>query len=466
MLMKSEEVSAIRDIILKQRDFFSFGKTMDYGHRRYLLKKLKRLILEYEQEIGLALKKDLNKCEFESYVAEVAFVIGEIDLALKRLKKWMRPTRVASPKLQFPARSFISSIPFGTVLIIGPWNYPFHLILAPLVGAIAAGNNVVLKPSELASATSSVVARLINENFDTAEICVVEGGVKETTELLEQKFDYIFYTGSKEIGKIIMKKAAEHLTPVTLELGGKSPCIVMPDIDLKITAKRIVWGKFINAGQTCLTPDYLLVEKSIKKQLIAEIKLVIKEFFGSNSKQSPDYGRIINERHFNRLNKLIDQNQIIEGGDQDVDTLFISPTLLESSLDSKVMEEEIFGPLLPIIEVSGISEALDIIQRKERPLAIYLFSKNKRIQDLVIQETSSGGLLINDTIVHITNPLLPFGGIGPSGIGAYHGKFSFDTFSHKKSVMKRFFWLDIPLRYPPYLGKLKFVRWILNWIGY
>ena len=467
MLNKSDNknIVEINDICKNQREFFSNKKTLSHDHRIYLLNKIKRIIKESEKDLEKALEKDLGKCRFEAQATEITFVLGEIDFILKSLKKWMRAKRVSTPKVHFPAKSWIRPQPYGNVLIIGPWNYPFHLLFSPLIGAISAGNTVVLKPSELAPATSSLILEMINENFDTGEIRVIEGGVEETTELLEQKFDYIFYTGGPFVGKIIMEKAAKHLTPITLELGGKSPCVVLADVDMEVTAKRIIWGKFINAGQTCVAPDYLLIEKNIKDEFIKICKKVLKDFYGNDIKNNSEYGRVINERHFKRLESLLFDAKILIGDKPCLEDLYFPPTFVKANLNSKIMEEEIFGPILPMIEISGVQEAIEIIEKRDNPLALYLFTNNRQIQNLFVRETNSGGLLINDTMIHLSNLRLPFGGVGNSGIGGYHGEFSFKTFSHYKSIMKRYFKFDVPIKYPPYLNKLKLVKWLLKYLG-
>lgn len=455
----------VLEAIALQRKFFSTGKTQSLEYRLYLLAKLKKVISENETLIGEALKQDLNKPELEAYVSETGFVLEEINYAIKKLHKWIKPRRVKSPVLQQPCRSFIKKEPLGTVLIIGPWNYPFQLILAPLVGAIAAGNTAILKPSELAPATSKLIKEIFHENFARGEISVIEGAIDETNYLLDEKFDYIFYTGSGMVGKIIMEKAAKHLTPVTLELGGKSPCMIFGDLDLNLVARRIAWGKFINGGQTCVAPDYVLIEKKNKDRFVTEMKAVIREYYGENPAQSPDYCRIINEHHFKRLASQIIKEDVLIGGETDESQRYIAPTVLNANEDSPIMSEEIFGPLLPIVTVKDVGAALNIINKKPKPLALYLFTNDSKLENVISTATSSGGLLINDTIVHLTNNRLPFGGVGASGIGAYHGKFSFDIFSHNKSVMKRYLMLDVALRYPPYFGKLKIIRWLMKYFG-
>jgi len=361
------------------------------------------------------------------------------------------------------AKGYIYPEPYGLALIIAPWNYPFQLMLSPLVGAMAAGNCAILKPSEVSPHSSRAINEIISNNFDSSYISVIEGGIEESQALLAEKFDYIFYTGSTNVGKIVMSAAAQHLTPVTLELGGKSPCIAEPELNIDIAAKRIIWGKYFNAGQTCIAPDYLLVNKSIKARLIARIKEYIAEFYGEEPALSPHYARIINERHFDRISGLMDEGEIIAGGQTDRDERYIAPTVIdEITLTSKIMQEEIFGPILPILEYEDLQEAVNIINSKPKPLALYLFTNDKKKQEKVLKETSSGGVCINDTIFHLTPPDLPFGGVGDSGMGCYHGKYSFNTFTHNKSAFKQTVLYDLKFRYPPYLQGLRIYRLALK----
>lgn len=452
----------VGDIIRKQRNFFKTGKTKDVAFRIEQLKTLKQAVVEDQAAIMEALRADLNKPEFEAYATEVV-VIREIDYAIKHIKSWTKPKKAATPIEQLPASARIYPEPLGVVLIIGPWNYPFQLIISPLVGAIAAGNCVIIKPSEIASHTSNVLADIIKKHFDPAYIAVVEGGVETSQQLLAEKFDHIFFTGGTAIGKIVMEAAAKHLTPVTLELGGKSPCIVDADINIEYTARRITWGKFINAGQTCIAPDYLLVDKTIKQDLLDSIQKCIREFYGDEPASSRDYARIINKKHFSRLAEFLKDGEIIIGGETNLDECYIAPTVIDRvSLEEPVMQEEIFGPILPIIEYSDVTEAIAIINERPKPLALYLFSRNKNLQERVCRETSSGGVCINDTIMQIAVSSLPFGGVGDSGIGSYHGKASFDTFSHYKSVLNRSFRIDPKWRYAPYEGKLQLLKRIIG----
>jgi len=460
--MISTELSNISEIIQHQREFFQTGKTKDINFRIEQLQKLKQAIIEHEQEIIEALQADLHKPVVETYLTEIA-VIKEIDYAIKHIKTWTNPKKAPVSLEFFSYSARIYPEPVGVVLIISPWNYPFQLAISPLVGAIAAGNCAIIKPSEIASHTSSIVNKIITKYFPPAYIAVVEGGVEASQKLLAEKFDRIFFTGGTAVGKIVMEAAAKHLTPVTLELGGKSPCIVDTDINFEHTGRRITWGKFINAGQTCIAPDYLLVDKKIKKNLIDSLKKSLKEFYGDNPANSPDYARIISQKHFDRLSKFLEDGEIIIGGETKSSERYIAPTIIDNvSLEDSVMQEEIFGPILPIIEYSDIAEAIALINSKPKPLALYLFSQNKNLQKRVLQETSSGGVCINDTIMHVGVTSLPFGGVGDSGIGNYHGKASFDTFSHHKSVLQNSFWLDLKFRYAPYQNKLPLIKKLLG----
>lgn len=438
-----------------QRQFFATGNTKNLDFRLEQLKNLKKAVSQEKAGILAALKADLHKPEFEGYFDIIA-VVQEIDYALKHLKAWAKPQKVRTPLDQFPSSAKIYPEPLGVVLIIGPWNYPFSLVLSPLVGAIAAGNCAILKPSELAPHTSEVVAKLIGSTFDPAYIGVVEGGIETSQQLLLEKFDHIFFTGGTRVGKVVMEAAARQLTPVTLELGGKSPCIVDREINLPETAKRIAWGKFLNAGQTCIAPDYLLVDAQIQGDLISSLKSCLKDFYGDNPAISPDYARIINDRQFQRLQALLSQGETIIGGETEATTRYIAPTLLTNvSLDDPVMTEEIFGPILPILVYSDLSEAIALINSRPKPLALYLFSNNPNKQQQVLESTSSGSVCLNDTILQVGVIDLPFGGVGDSGIGGYHGQASFSTFSHYKSVLKKSFRFDPNWRYAPYQSKLE-----------
>ncbi len=437
---------------------------MDLNRRKNILRNLQTDILQNEKEILDALKKDLNKCEFEGVATEVQYVLSELGHILKKISSWVKPKKVFTPLLHWPAKSYIHYEPYGEVLIIGPWNYPFQLILSPLIGAISAGNTVVIKPSEISHHTSLVIERMLSQDKYKNYITVVQGGVEETTKLIQKRFDYIFYTGSTPVGKIIMEAAAKNLTPVTLELGGKSPTVVTKFANLKIAARRTLWGKLMNAGQTCIAPDYIYVDETIKPQFIECLQSEVKSLYGSDPKKSNDFGRIISERHFDRLTSLIPQNCLI-GGESEKEIKYIAPTVFEANENDPIMQDEIFGPLLPILTYKDTSEAVKKIKEKEKPLAFYLFSDNNSEINYFKNEISSGGMCINDTLIHIANGKLPFGGVGHSGMGAYHGHFSFETFSHKKSVVHRKSYLDVKLKYPPYCGKLKIVRWLLKFIG-
>jgi acyl-CoA reductase-like NAD-dependent aldehyde dehydrogenase len=451
----------VKDIIHQQREFFATGKTKDVEWRIEQLKRLKQAIVDDQEAIVNAVKADLGRPDFEAYFEIVA--ISEINYALKHLKSWVKPKKVATSIDQFPASAKIYPEPLGVVLIISPWNYPFQLMISPLTGAIAAGNCAVLKPSEVAANTSRVIADIIQKTFDPAYIAVVEGGVETSQQLLEEKFDHIFFTGGTAIGKIVMQAAAKHLTPVTLELGGKSPCIVDSDVDLKYAAKRITWGKYLNAGQTCIAPDYLLVDRRIKSELLTEIQKCVGEFYGDDPAQSPDYARLISRRHFERLQPLLKDGKIVIGGQTKPEEKYIAPTVMDQvSWESPVMQEEIFGPILPVLEYTDLKEAIAQINARPKPLALYIFSKDKQKQEQVLQETSSGGVCINDTVMQVGVSTLPFGGVGDSGIGSYHGKASFDTFSHYKSVLKKGFRFDPNWRYPPYKDKLSLLKRIIG----
>jgi len=455
--------SSISDTIYQQRAYFSAGKTQRINFRLEQLTTLKQAVIENESVIIQALAADLHKPELEALTSETIFISREIDHAVKHLKTWTKPQKAAVPRYLLPAAARIQPEPLGVVLIIGAWNYPFQLVFAPLVGAIAAGNCAILKPSEVAPHSSKILAEIIAKYFPPAYITVIEGGVETNQELLQEKFDHIFFTGSTYVGKIVMAAAAKYLTPVTLELGGKNPCIVDAKIHFEYAARRIIWGKFINAGQTCIAPDYLLVNRQIKEMLLTSLKKSLKEFYGDYPATSPDYARIINQKNFERLSKFLQKGEVIIGGETDQEKLYIAPTLLDGvSLEDPIMQEEIFGPILPIIEYTDITEAIAFINSQPKPLALYLFSQDRTLQQRILEETSSGGVCLNDTIIHCSISSLPFGGVGASGIGSYHGKASFDTFSHYKSVLQNPLWLDLKLRYPPYHGKLPLLKRLLR----
>ncbi|MBN3489898.1 aldehyde dehydrogenase family protein [Acholeplasma equirhinis] len=432
---------------------------MTYQERISYLKRLKEVILKYELDIKEALYLDLGKSSQESYITEIGLVLSEITYHMKHLKKWMKPKRVKNTLAVFPAKSFLVPEPFGKVLIIGPWNYPFQLIFNPLVGAISAGNKAVLKPSELAVNTEKLIVKLIKEVFSEDLVEVVTGGVEVTQELLNQRFDYIFFTGSTNVGKIIMRAASNNLTPVTLELGGKSPAIVMDTKDIKHAAYKIAFGKLINAGQTCIAPDYVLIREKDKPSFIEYYKEAVTKYYGSNPLESNDYPKIINNRHHQRLLSLVKETTILYGGTSN--EFKIAPTIVEPKINSKIMVEEIFGPILPIITINQIEEIKDYIQ--EKPLATYLFTESKKIEDYVINNISTGGMTINDTLMHFSNHHLGFGGVGHSGMGKYHGKHSFDTFTHFKPVLKKSKHFDVPAKYLPSSDKKeRFIKHILK----
>jgi aldehyde dehydrogenase (NAD+) len=455
-------VKSIIDIVRKQRCFFDSGITKDISFRFAQLQTLKQLIVDYENSINQALVADLKKPLLETYTSEIAIIIKEINNTLRNLKKWSQPQVKAVSWQLLPAFGQIYPEPLGLVLIIGAWNYPVQLNILPLVGAIASGNCSIIKPSEFAPHTSQLLAELISKSFASEYITVVEGDVETNKLLLQQKFDYIFFTGSSATGKIIMTEAAKHLTPVTLELGGKSPCIVDCDINLQVTARRITWGKFFNAGQSCVSPDYLLVHKNIKQDLLESIAKCIREFYGENPAESPDYARIINQNQFHRLLQFL-KGEILIGGESNLEDCYIAPTIINNvAWDDVVMESEIFGPILPVIEYTNIDEVITHLKSQSKPLALYLFSHNKSLQKRILRETSSGGVCINDTMKQLFAPSLPFGGVGNSGFGCYHGKTSFDTFSHYKSVLNRPSFFDLNLLYAPYAGKLAWLKKLLG----
>jgi len=458
-------LESISPTLIKLQAFFASGKTRDVDFRIAQLKKLKEGIRKYEPEIMASLYDDLRKPLFESYASEIGILYTEIDHVIRHLRSWSRTRRVATPIIHFLSRSYVYQEPYGVVLIIGPWNYPFQLVIAPLIGAIAAGNCVFIKPSEFSPSTSQIIAQMIGELFSPDYVTVFQGEAEATQKLLEEKFDYIFFTGSTAVGRSIMTVAARYLTPITLELGGKSPCIVHEDASLKYGIKRITWGKFFNAGQTCIAPDYVLIHRNIKDEFVEKMIKTIFSFYGEDPMKSPDYARIINERHFTRLLSLMKSGRILFGGKYLSKDLYVSPTIIDQvSPEEPLMQEEIFGPLLPIIEYDDIDEAIAFINQRPRPLALYCFSENKEIQNRVMRETSSGGGCINDTISHIGSQELPFGGIGSSGMGAYHGKASFDTFSHRRGILFRSNLVDMPLRYPPYRDRVSLLQFIFRFI--
>ena len=438
---------------------------LNISTRKEALIKLMNVIIKRENEIIQALYEDFKKPKFEAIATETSYTISELKDTIKNIERWAKIKNVTPSILNFPSTDYIVKEPYGKVLIIAPWNYPFQLAMCPLIAAVAAGNQVVLKPSELTPKTSAIILKIVEESFQHQHVKVVEGGAEVSQKLLAQRWDYIFFTGSVAVGKIVAKAAAEHLTPVTLELGGKNPCIIDETANLKLAAKRIVWGKFLNAGQTCIAPDYILIKEEMKNHFVDFIKNEITKAYGENPKDSPDFARIVNEKNWHRLMSMIEPEKVILGGETDVEDCYIAPTLIEeNNLDSAIMQEEIFGPLLPIITYKEEKEISKIISKYEKPLALYVFSDDKKFARNTILKYSFGGGCVNDTIIHFSNKRLPFGGVGHSGIGAYHGQLSFDTFSHHKGIVKKANWLDINLRYAPYTNnKISTLKKILNW---
>lgn len=454
-------MTIIRDKFNNSKAFFNTHKTKNLKFRKQQLKLLSKNIKNHENELLDALYKDLGKSKVEAYATEIGMLLKSIKLMRKELKNWSKTKQTDTPLYLFPTKSYIKKEPYGTVLIIGPFNYPVQLVFEPLIGAIAAGNTAIVKPSELTPHVAIVIKDIIEDTFDEAYVSVVEGGIEETQALLSLPFDYMFFTGSEKVGKIVYEAAARKLIPVTLELGGKSPVIVDDTANIKVASERISFGKFTNAGQTCVAPDYILVQRKVKNDLIKALKKTINEFYGENIEKSPDFGRIVNQKHFNRLNDLIQihKDNVVFGGNSSKEDLYIEPTLLDNiTNDNKIMKEEIFGPILPIITYDNFDEVLEIIQSKSKPLSLYLFSEDENMTHRVVEELSFGGGAINDTLMHLANPNLPFGGVGSSGIGQYHGKYSFDTFSHMKSYTFKSTRLESSLFFPPYKGKFKYIK--------
>lgn len=457
----------IKKMVTLQQEYYNTGKTMPLGHRIKALNRIEQTIIRMEPEIEAALKKDLNKSQFESYMTEVGMVLAELKYVKAHLKSWMKEKKVPTPLGQFSARSYVVEEPFGVVLVMSPWNYPFMLCMEPMIGALAAGNCCILKPSDYAPSVSKVIREVIENALPRQYAAVVEGGRAENTKLLDQKFDYIFFTGGVTVGKLVMEKAAANLTPVTLELGGKSPCIVEKSADLKLAAKRLVFGKFLNAGQTCVAPDYLLVQTQVKQEFLKYVEYWVEKMYGKSPSKATgpqsgkypsiaverlqNYPKIINERHFKRICNLMKDETVLVGGMWDEHTMQIEPTVLDNvSKDSPIMQEEIFGPILPVLEFGEIKEAEDFIKSRPKPLALYLFTRDKQVEKQITTHISYGGGCINDTIIHLATSRMPFGGVGESGMGSYHGKESFRTFSHQKSIVKKYNWVDLPIRYVPY----------------
>ena len=454
----------IEEKVSAARQFFRSGKTLDLSYRKDALRRLKAAIQSNETQLSEAIRSDLGKSASEAYMCEIGLVLAEIGYTLNHIDRWARTKRMATPLTNFHSKSMIVEEPYGVVLVMSPWNYPVLLTLEPLVGAIAAGNCVVVKPSAYSPATTAVMADIITETFPTEYVSVVTGGRAENQDLLDQRFDYIFFTGGVTVGKMVMEKAAKWLTPVTLELGGKSPVIVDHTADLKMAARRIAFGKFLNCGQTCIAPDYVLVEESVHDEFLKRLKYETRKMYGVDALRNENYGKIINSKHFDRIRGLINGMKVVMGGEMIPDKLRIAPTILDQvSPNDPVMQEEIFGPVLPILTVQNIDQAYDFVRDREKPLALYLFTTDKTTERRFLREVSFGGGCVNDTIIHIATSNLPFGGVGNSGMGHYHGKYTFHTFSHSKAVVKKYNWLDITMRYQPY-SKLKdrLVRMFLN----
>ncbi|MBY0599383.1 aldehyde dehydrogenase [Bacillus bingmayongensis] len=455
----------IQQLIQEHKQFFYNDYTRSLQFRLEKLEKLKNSIRKYENQVLSALYQDLHKSEFEAYTAEIGFAFNSINFIMKHLKQWMKPQKIKTPIHFLPSKSYIIKEPYGTVLIIGPFNYPFQSLIEPLIEAIAGGNCVVLKPSENAPNVSAVINKIISETFDKQYIRVIEGDRETTSLLIHAPFDYIFFTGSVQVGKIVMEAAAKNLVPVTLELGGKGPAIVDETANLDISAKRIIWGKFINAGQSCIAPDYVIAHKSVKGKLISKMKEIITSFYGSDILKSNDYGRIINERQFDRLISILeqDQNYIVFGGNSSRNHLYIEPTLLEvNSWDAAAMKEEIFGPILPIMDYNDLDEVIHMVNNHPKPLALYVFTENKNVEKQILGRISFGGGCVNDTMSHMANLHLPFGGVGNAGFGAYHEKHSFDSFTHRKSILKKSSRVELGLVFPPYRNKIKILRKIFK----
>jgi aldehyde dehydrogenase (NAD+) len=463
--MNWSEIMNIDLILQKQRTFFDSGATLEIGFRIAMLKKLLSIVNQHEKEISNALTADLGKSDFEGFMCEIGLVRSEIGHMIKHVKHYAKERSVHTSLSQFAARSYIKPCPYGNVLIMSPWNYPFLLTMEPLVDAIAAGNTAIVKPSAYSPATAAVIEKIISECFDSEFVAVVNGGRKENAELLKKKFDFIFFTGSQTVGREVLRHAAEHLTPVVLELGGKSPCIVDSSAKVALAAKRIVFGKFLNCGQTCVAPDYILCHESVKALLINELCAQIQKQYGNDPLQNSNYGRIVNRKHFNRICSLIDSNKVVIGGKWNENTLRITPTILDNvTWNDPVMQEEIFGPVLPVLTYRDISEVLTVLANKPKPLALYIFSENKKTIRDITGRCRYGGGCINDCVVHLANSDLEFGGVGESGMGSYHGKAGFDAFSHRKSIMDKKTWIDLPMRYQPYKRKLydKLVHFFLK----
>lgn len=456
-------MNGISNILKKQRQFFNTDKTKDVDFRIAQLKALRIAIKKYESEILEALRLDLNKANFEGYATEVGLVLEEINYAIKHVRSWARPKRGQTPIVHFLSSSYIATEPYGVVLVMSPWNYPFQLAMSPVVGAMAAGNTVFVKPSEYSFHTSEIIEKIITEIFDEEYMTVVRGGREANKTLLDEKFDYIFFTGGPTVGRVVMASAATHLTPITLELGGKSPCIVDETAHVKLAAKRIVWGKFLNGGQTCVAPDYLLVHSSVKDKLVSEMANYIKIFYGDKPEGNQDYPKAINQKHFERVKGLMDSGKILTGGRVNEETRQIAPTIMDGvTWDSAVMQEEIFGPLLPIMEFDKIEDVIAMLKEHPKPLALYLFTTSKRVEKYVVKHASYGGGCINDVVIHVASHHIPFGGVGESGMGNYHGKNSYKTFAREKGIIKKSNLVDVYLRYPPFKNHLNLLKKLMK----
>ncbi|MBQ7788024.1 MAG: aldehyde dehydrogenase [Clostridia bacterium] len=445
------EEKNIDNIVEKQREFFKGGRTLDVKFRINALKSLRECIKKYEKEIAEALYNDLGKSEYESYMCEIGMALSEITYMVKHTKRFSKKKKVHTPLAQFSSKSYVKPCPYGNVLVMSPWNYPFLLSIDPIIDAVSAGNTVIVKPSAYSPATSDIVEKIINESFLPEHVSVIKGGRKENSALLEKKFDMVFFTGSQNVGKEVLRHTAETLTPVVLELGGKSPCIVDSSAKIKLAAKRIVFGKYLNCGQTCVAPDYILCHSSVKAEFIKEVISQIKEQYGENALENKDYGRIVNEKHFDRLCGLIDTDKVVFGGKSNKEALKIEPTVMDNVTENDaIMQEEIFGPLMPILTYDNFDDVITFIQERQKPLALYVFSSNKKNIKRVTEQISYGGGCINDVIIHLATSEMGFGGVGESGMGAYHGKAGFDAFSHQKSIVNKKNWIDLPMRYQPY----------------
>jgi aldehyde dehydrogenase (NAD+) len=451
-------------LITGQRNLFHSNRTKDITFRTDQLKKFKKVLRDNEDMLYKAIYNDFGKSEFETYVTELGLLYREINTLLKKSRKWSKRKRVPAGLINFPARSYILPEPLGVTLIIGAWNYPYLLSLVPAVTSLAAGNTVILKPSELPSETSGVMAKMINDNFPDDYFHVIEGGVEVTTELLTHRFDKIFFTGSTQVGKIIYQAAAKHLTPVTLELGGKSPAFVLSDCDIAVTARRIVWAKYLNAGQSCVAPDYVLVDKSIERKLLEALKREIEKNYSSTCRVNGNYTKIVNHGHVDRLHRLIDEEKLYHGGTVDKDRRFIAPTILRNvSFDDHVMKDEIFGPVLPVVSFTNLDDAIVLVKERHKPLSCYVYSKNKKLINKLLREISFGGGAVNDSVMHLSVRKLPFGGVGFSGMGSYHGRAGFDAFTHYKSILSKATWFEPPVKYAPYSTlKRNIVKWLVE----